>query len=178
MSDVADRIRAVAEGFAGRVRPLEDLRGDPAFAADAEVFKDFLRRLRDEEGFSLLSFLTAVDNYLDEPRFEVTYRVRSLDHNADVRVNVATGGEDPEVDTVTDLFPAADWMEREVWDMFGIRFRGHSNLTRILMWEGFDAFPLRKDYPLLGNTPGTPGYLGKGSKPAALRDAAGGGGRS
>ena len=74
------------------------------------------------------------------------------------------GGEDPAVETVSDLYPAANWMEREVWDMFGIRFKGHGNLERILMWEGFEGHPLRKDYPLLGNTPGTPGYVGKGGK--------------
>ena len=168
MSTVRERLDAVAAGFEG-VRAVDDLRGDPAFVADRASAKAFLTRLRDDEGlrFTFLSFVTAVDNYLDEPRFEVTYRLRSLEHNQDLRVNVPTGGEEPEVDTVTDLFPGANWMEREVWDMFGIRFAGHPNLTRILMWEGFEGFPLRKDYPLLGNTPGTPGYVGKGGKPAA-----------
>ncbi len=176
MSALKERLDAFAASFDGKVRPLEDLRGDPAYQADREVAKEFIRQLRDEHTFTFLSFVTAVDNYLDEPRFEVTYRLRSLEHNADLRVNVPAGGEDPEVDTVTDLFAAADWLEREVWDMFGIRFAGHPNLTRILMWEGFDAYPLRKDYPLLGNTPGTPGYLGKGGKPAAHRAAPGPGG--
>jgi len=156
-------IESVAKEFGEKVEALDDLRGDTAFRADKEVFKDFLGKLKDA-GFTFLSFITAVDNYLDEPRFDVTYRLRSLERNADLRVNVAVGGEDPEIDTVTDLFKSADWLEREVWDMFGVKFKGHPNLERILMWDGFEGHPLRKDYPLLGNTPGTPGYIGKGGK--------------
>jgi NADH:ubiquinone oxidoreductase subunit C len=95
----------------------------------------------------------------------VVYNLRSLESNVDLRINVPVPGEDPEVDSIADLYPAANWMEREVWDMFGVRFRNHPNLERILMWEGFEGHPLRKDYPLLGNTPGTPGYLGKGGNP-------------
>jgi len=155
---------SLAERFEGKVERIEDLRGDDAFRADAAVAKEFLRALRDDAGCTFLSFLTAVDNYLDEPRFEVTYRLRSMEENFDVRVNVPVGGEDPRVDSVTDLFDVANWLEREVWDMFGVRFEGHPNLERILMWDGFEGFPLRKDYPLLGNSPGTPGYLGKGSR--------------
>jgi NADH-quinone oxidoreductase subunit C len=163
MSDIRADIDAVAAEFKGEVEALDDLRGDTAFRAAPAVFKDFLAKLK-EQGFSYLSFITAVDNYLDEPRFEVTYRLRSLEKNADVRVNVPVGGEDPVLASVTDLFRSADWLEREVWDMFGVKFDGHPNLERILMWEGFEGHPLRKDYPLLGNSPGTPGYIGKGGK--------------
>jgi NADH-quinone oxidoreductase subunit C len=154
----------ILEEFAGRVRRLPDLRGDDAFLAEPGALREFVRRLKDGLGFDMLVLVTAVDNYLDEPRFEVTYRLRSVARNADVRINAPVPGEGPEIDTVSDLYPAANWMERETWDMFGIRFRGHPNLERILMWEGFEGHPLRKDYPLLGNTPGTPGYVGKGSR--------------
>jgi len=163
VADVAD-LEEFANGFGDAVERLDDLRGDLAWRADASVFKEFVRKLRDEKGFKTLAILTAVDNYLDEPRFDVTYRLRSMERDLDLRINVPVGGEEPELDTVTDLFRVANWLEREVWDMFGIRFRGHPNLERILMWEGFEGFPLRKDYPLLGNTPGTPGYFGKGGK--------------
>jgi NADH-quinone oxidoreductase subunit C len=146
------------------VRRIEDLRGEDAFLAEPQALRPFVARLRDGLGFDFLVLVTAVDNYLDEPRFEVTWRLRSIARNHDVRINVRVPGEEPEVDSLCDLYPAANWMERETWDMFGVRFRGHPNLERILMWEGFEGHPLRKDYPLLGNTPGTPGYVGKGGK--------------
>jgi len=170
MSDAENGIRAALDahvnGLAGKARWLDDLRGDFAIEVDREAAHALIKALRDDQalGCALLVFITAADNYLDEPRFVVTYRVRSLTNNFDVRLNVLVGGEEPEVDSITDLYPAANWLEREVWDMFGVRFKGHPNLERILMWEGFDAHPLRKEYPLLGNTPGTPGYAGKGGK--------------
>lgn len=154
---------AILEAYAGRAERIEDLRGDTACRAERGVAHALIGSLR-EQGFNYLVLVTAVDNYLDEPRFEVTYRLRSLEENVDVRINVPVAGDDPELDTISDLYPAADWMEREVWDMFGVRFKGHPNLERILMWEGFEGHPLRKDYPLLGNTPGTPGHVGKGGK--------------
>jgi NADH-quinone oxidoreductase subunit C len=159
-------LKALLDAAAGEVpgvRRIEDLRGEDAFLAEPPALRPFVTKLKDA-GFDFLVLVTAVDNYLDEPRFEVTWRLRSMARNADVRINVPVGGEDPEVESLCDLYPAANWMERETWDMFGVRFRGHPNLERILMWEGFDAHPLRKDYPLLGNTPGTPGYVGKGGK--------------
>ena len=81
-----------------------------------------------------------------------------------MRLNVPLRGDDARLPSVSDHFHAALWMEREVYDMFGVRFEGHPDLTRILMAEGFEGHPLRKDYPLLGNTPGTPGHVGKGGK--------------
>jgi NADH-quinone oxidoreductase subunit C len=163
VSGARELLDAAAAEIPG-VRRADDLRGEDAFVAEPQALVPFVRRLRDGLGYDFLVLVTAVDNYLDEPRFEVTYRLRSHARNADVRINVPVSGEDPGVDTLCDLYPAANWMERETWDMFGVRFKGHPNLERILMWEGFEGHPLRKDYPLLGNTPGTPGYVGKGGK--------------
>ncbi len=166
MSEIRESLQAAAGSFGGRVREMEDLRGGAAYEADRAIAHDFLARLRQDEvlKFDSLVVLTAHDNYLDEPRFAVVYVVRSLENNLDVRVNVPVAGEDPELVSVTDIWPTADWLEREVYDMFGIRFTGHPDLSRILLWEGFEGWPLRKDYPLLGNTPGTPGHVGKGGK--------------
>ena len=81
-------------------------------------------------------------------RFEVVYHFYSLPHNHRLRLKVPLTASDPVVDSVTGVWQAANWFEREVWDMFGIRFQGHPNLKRILMYEPFDGHPLRKDYPV------------------------------
>jgi len=94
--------------------------------------------------------LTAVD-YLrlnKKPRFEVVYHFFSLEKRHRVRIKVPAETKDPEVDSLVPLWAGADWYEREVWDMFGIKFRGHPNLKRILMYEEFEGHPLRKDYPI------------------------------
>ncbi len=165
MSDIREELNALAAGTDG-VEAIEDLRDDPSFRATPASLHGFVKTLRDEPKlqFKKLVLITACDNYLAEPRFDVTYRLRSLERNQDLRINVAVGGEEPTLATVTDLYKTANWLEREVYDMFGVRFDGHPSLTRILMWEGFEGYPLRKDYPLLGNTLGTPGYTGKGGK--------------
>ena len=82
-----------------------------------------------------------------EYRFEVVYHFFSTTHTHRLRVNVPVNASDPQVHSLTHLWRAADWFEREVWDMFGIVFLGHPNLKRIMMYEGFDGHPLRKDYP-------------------------------
>ena len=81
-------------------------------------------------------------------RFEVVYHLYSLTHNHRLRVRVPVDDRDPSVASVTGLWPAANWFEREVWDMYGVTFSGHPNLTRILMYEEFEGHPLRKDYPI------------------------------
>jgi len=118
-----------------------------------EIVHDVLRFLKDECGFTLIIDITCVD-YLYYPkakdRFGVVYIV-GRPENAD-RLIVKTFVNDPEptLPTVTDLWEGARWLEREVWDMFGIRFEGHANLRRILLPEDFQDHPLRKDYPLQG----------------------------
>ncbi len=116
--------------------------------------RELLLVLRDEFGFALLSELGGSD-YLGYPgrtraRFEVHYVLRNLETNDRLVVKAGVDDPDPELPTVIDLWPGADWMEREVFDMFGIRFSGHPDLRRILMPEEFTAYPLRKDYPLRG----------------------------
>ena len=106
-----------------------------------------------ELAFEMLMDLTAVDysrypGREDGPRFEVVYHLYSLTHNHRVRIKVPVGEDDPVVPSATRLWPIADWMEREVWDMFGIRFAGHPNLRRLLLYDSFVGHPLRKDYPI------------------------------
>ncbi len=115
---------------------------------------DLLRTLKSGCGFGFLSELGGTD-YLGYPgwtraRFEVHYVLRNLDTNEFLIVKTGANDPDPALDSATVLWPGADWMEREVFDMYGIRFNGHPDLRRILMPEEFTAFPLRKDYPLRG----------------------------
>ena len=115
---------------------------------------DVLSRLKTECGFNFLSELGGVD-YLGYPgrtraRFEVHYVLRNLDGGEALIVKAGVDEPSPTLPTVVPLWPGADWMEREVYDMYGIAFHGHPDLRRILMPEEFTAFPLRKDYPLRG----------------------------
>jgi NADH-quinone oxidoreductase subunit C len=115
---------------------------------------ELLRSLRDHCGFALLSEVGATD-YLGYPgwtrsRFEVHYVLLNLDTSERVIVKAGVDDPDPVLPSAVPLWPGADWMEREVFDMFGIRFCGHPDLRRILMPEEFTAYPLRKDYPLRG----------------------------
>ena len=97
---------------------------------------------------ALLAELTAVDFWPREPRFELVYILVSIEHRLRVRVKVRLPGNDPRVATVIPTWPAANWLEREVWDLFGIAFDGHPDPRRLLMPEDWDGFPLRKDYPV------------------------------
>jgi NADH-quinone oxidoreductase subunit C len=108
------------------------------------------RALRDRPELRcvLLAELTAVDFWPREPRFEVVYVLVSLEHRARLRMKVRLHGDDAHVGTVTGVWPAANWLEREVWDLFGIVFDGHPDPRRLLMPEDWEGFPLRKDYPV------------------------------
>jgi NADH-quinone oxidoreductase subunit C len=108
-----------------------------------------LGRLRDDPETSMrrLVDLTAIDRGGQESRFEVVYRLHSPDLNERMRVHVPVDATDPTIDSVVAVWPAAGWLEREVFDLFGIRFRGHPDLRRILLEAGFEGAPLRKDYP-------------------------------
>jgi NADH-quinone oxidoreductase subunit C len=106
-----------------------------------------------ELDFNVLMDIAGVDYLERQPRFEVVYHFYSLRHKARLRIKLPVPEDQPEVDTLTVYWKGADWYEREVWDMFGIRFRGHPNLKRILMYEGFEGHALRKDYPITKRQP-------------------------
>ncbi len=127
-------------------------KGDEVIRIKKEGVKDLLGKLKNdpEHSFNLLVDLFAVDYLHWEEkgiRFEITYNLFSLARNQRIFVKAQVSELEPEIDSVTSLWPAADWFERETWDMMGIVFKGHPNLKRLLMYESFQGHPLRKDYP-------------------------------
>ena len=130
-----------------------EFRGRTRVVVSKTVLFDSLRLLRDECGFDLLVDVTCVDylNYRDAvDRFGLVYLLAATTTNERVTVRVFLNEPDLTVPSAVPLWEGANWLEREVWDMFGIHFEGHPDLRRILMPETFQAFPLRKDYPLQG----------------------------
>jgi len=103
-----------------------------------------------ELGFEFLADLTGVDNYGEDPRWTVVYELFSVRNNIYLRLKTGVREEQGELPTVSNVWRTAEWHEREVYDMMGIRFAGHPDLRRILMWEGYPHHPLRKDFPLAG----------------------------
>jgi NADH-quinone oxidoreductase subunit C len=103
--------------------------------------------------FDYLMDVTAVDYWKAKPRFEVVYHFFSLEKNLRLRVKVPVDGPEPEVESLCSFWPSANWYEREVYDMFGVKFKGHPNLKRILMYPEFEGHPLRKDYPITKRQP-------------------------
>jgi NADH-quinone oxidoreductase subunit C len=135
---------------AAKLKDKSEFRGETTFSLEREDLRDVAKFCRDEMGFDYLLDISSVDNYGDEPRFEVVYLLYSLALNVHVRLKTRAPEDDPTVDTVSDIWPAADWHEREIYDMMGIRFNNHPDLRRILMWEGYPYFPLRKEFPVEG----------------------------
>src|SRR5438093_8588609 len=128
--------------------PSVDLQ--PTVYASRDALPALMRALRDraELAFALLAELTAVDYWPREPRFEVVYVVVSIAHRRRLRLKVRLHGDDPHVATASEVWPAANWLEREVWDLFGIVFDSHPDPRRLLMPEDWEGYPLRKDYPV------------------------------
>jgi NADH-quinone oxidoreductase subunit C len=124
--------------------------GETTLIADPARIVDLCRYMKETENFIRLSGLTAVDWHPAEPRFEVVYHLHSIDRNLRIRIKCRLGGENPEIDSVTSVWRSANWHEREVFDLFGIGFRNHPNLIRILMPLDWEGYPLRKDYPVHG----------------------------
>jgi NADH-quinone oxidoreductase subunit C len=151
----AEILARLGERFGAAVLETHTRLGDDTAVVDRAAISDVLAFSRDDPAlrFDLLMDLTAVD-YLtypgreDGPRFEVVYHLYSVPHNHRLRLKVPLDEDDPELPSAVPLWPIANWFEREVWDMFGIRFAGHPDLRRLLLYEEFEGHPLRKDYPV------------------------------
>ena len=128
--------------------------GDAWITVASENARDALSALKGD-GYQLLVFLTCVDHLADRSRdwparYELLYQLRNLETREQLRVRAFVDGDPPRIDSVSDLFPPANWDERETYDMFGIVFTGHPDLTRILMPDDWVGHPLRRDYPVGG----------------------------
>ena len=145
-----EKLQTVFNAMVERFNPqVIQFRGDVTLLISREQIVEAVRTLRDEFQFDLLSELTAIDYWPEEePRFHVLYGLRSLPNNLILFLRVPVSGTNPVLPTIVPLFENANWFERELWDMFGIRFEGHPDLRRILMPYDWVGHPLRKDYPL------------------------------
>ncbi len=151
---ILEKIKA---NFGQAVLETHSFRGDDTALVSREKIFELAKFLKEdpELDFNILMDLTAVDYLkMEKPyRYEVVYHFFSLAKKHRVRIKVPLTEENPSVATLTSLWPIANWFEREVWDMFGIRFEGHPNLKRIMMYEEFVGHPLRKDYPVRKRQP-------------------------
>ena len=127
-----------------------DFRGEITLELTLAQIEPACKFAKEQLGFNFLSDLSSVDNFGDEPRFEVVYELYSMDSNIHLRLKTRVSEDHLEVLSVVHLWATANWHEREVYDMMGIRFTNHPDLRRIIMWEGYPYHPLRKDFPLEG----------------------------
>ncbi len=155
----SELLNSLSRLFGPKILRRVEFRGETTFTVAPEDLKAVAKACRDELSFDYLLDISSVDNFGEEPRFELVYELYSMTLALHLRLKVSVSEEDAAVETLSDLWPTANWHEREVFDMMGIRFHHHPDLRRILMWEGYPYFPLRKDFPLEG-------------KPSAMPDVA------
>jgi NADH-quinone oxidoreductase subunit C len=144
--EIQQAITALEERFSIEA---EEFRGEINLIVAGEEVVAVCQMLRDDFDFKFMEVMTAVDYWPEQdPRFHVIYKLYSIEKKLRIGLRVPVAGIDPKLPTVVDLFANANWREREIWDMFGIRFEGHPDLRRILMPHDWQGHPLRKDYPL------------------------------
>ena len=144
--EIQQAVTALEERFSVEA---EEFRGEINLIVAGEELVAVCQMLRDDFDFKFMEVMTAVDYWPEQdPRFHVIYKLYSIEKKLRIGLRVPVAGIDPKLPTVVDLFANANWREREIWDMFGIRFEGHPDLRRILMPHDWQGHPLRKDYPL------------------------------
>ena len=136
--------------FGAKVQEQIEFRGETTFVIAASDLREVAKFCKEELSFDYLVDITSIDHFGSEPRFEVVYELYSMTLSVHLRLKLRVSEDAPTIDTVSDIWPTANWHEREIWDMMGLRFNGHPDLRRILMWEGYPYFPLRKEFPLEG----------------------------
>jgi NADH-quinone oxidoreductase subunit C len=152
--DLAKQLQAK---FGNIIPELMEGRGEISLKlSDAERIVEVCEFAKNELGFDYLLDVSSLDNYGEDPRWTLVYHLHGLTHGQHLRVKTDVSEEKSELPTVSGVWRTADWHEREIYDMMGIRFRGHPDLRRILMWEGYPYFPLRKDFPLAGKPSDVP----------------------
>ena len=151
------------------VAEVIEFRGETTIVVPRELLRATAERCREDAKlqYNLLSDATCVDRYPAEPRFELSYHLVSIPKREKVRLRVRLSGNDAVVDSLVPVWPGANWLEREIFDLFGIRFTGHPDLRRILLPDDWEGYPLRRDYPVEGyrDVPNTGEMFRKSSTP-------------
>ena len=134
------------------VAEVIEFRGETTIVVPRELLRATAERCREDANlqYNLLSDATCLDRYPAEPRFELSYHLVSILKREKVRLRVRLSGNDAVVDSLVPVWPGANWLEREIFDLFGIRFTGHPDLRRILLPDDWEGYPLRRDYPVEG----------------------------
>ena len=143
-------LHSLSEALGSKVQHQTEFRGETTYETAVNNLREIATVCRDKLLFDYLVDITSIDNFGEEPRFEIVYHLYSLPRAVHLRLKLKVPDEAGAVDTVSDIWPTANWHEREIYDMMGIKFNGHPDLRRILMWDGYPFFPLRKDFPLEG----------------------------
>jgi len=143
-------VDSLGQAFGEKLQRKTEFGGETSFTVGQTNLRDIAEFCRNELSFDYLLDITSIDNFGEEPRFEMVYHLYSMPHAVHLRLKLKVSEEVGALDTVSDIWPTANWHEREVYDMMGIKFNGHPDLRRILMWDGYPFFPLRKDFPLAG----------------------------
>ena len=142
--------KSLEKSFGEKLQAKTEFRGETSYTIAASDVRDIAKSCREQFSFDYLIDITSIDNFEKEPRFEIVYHLYSMAYGVYLRFKLSVPEEAGAVDTVSDIWPTANWHEREIYDMMGIKFNGHPDLRRILMWDGYPFFPLRKDFPLEG----------------------------
>ena len=145
-----DLLASLGKFFGTKIEQQIAFRGETTFVLGPRDLREVAKFCKEELSFDYLIDISSVDDFGNEPRFEIIYELYSMTLAVHLRLKLRVSEDDPAVDTVSDLWPTANWHEREIYDMMGLRFNGHPDLRRILMWEGYPYFPLRKEFPLEG----------------------------
>jgi NADH-quinone oxidoreductase subunit C len=145
-----DRLASLTKLLGDKLQEKIEFRGETTFVILVADLREVAKFCRDELSFDYLLDIASVDNFGEEPRFEMIYELYSMALGTHLRLKIKVSEEGDDVPTISDIWPTANWHEREVYDMMGIRFANHPDLRRILMWDGYPYFPLRKEFPLEG----------------------------
>ena len=158
---------AARKEFGDVVQKPVEFRGEHTISVALDSLHDVLAHCKETLAFDYLADISSLDHLGEEPRFEMVYHLYSYEHGCHLRIKAPVEASEREVQTVCDLWATANWHEREVYDMMGIEFKDHPDLRRILMWEGFPFYPLRKDFPLAGKPSEMPDVAFSNAAPLA-----------
>ena len=152
----SEAVEKIETRFQNNILLKNSFRDELSLTVTKDSLIEIMTFCKNDLGFDYLVDLSAVDNLGTNPRYEVVYELYSYSDSCNLRIKVGVDESEREVSSVVDLWPTANWHEREAFDMIGVTFSGHPDMRRILMWEGYPYYPLRKDFPLAGKTSDMP----------------------